>query len=369
MDSKLISEAIEVLSGYKEEGIKIVGIVPHGMFPDELVVAAGAIPIHLILGGKDEQELGDQYLSATTCPYGRSTLGFLEKKHPLYSLIDALIVGTFCNGVQNVANYLYYFQIPGVHIILPHDRRDSSFNFYMNELRKIQTYLENLTGNQCTSKTFSKAIQAYNQMRALLRNINDYRKLDNPPVRGMTIHQLICQAFLLGPKTMISRCQEFLEELKNNPPQYSGTRVFLTGSGITLGDSILEIIEDDCGGVIVADDLWSSMDYFLEDVNNTSSNPLSALTDKYLRRCLCGRMIPESEIRIPKVLEIYHSFHASGVINHTLKFCDSYSNLKPEFKKIMNQHNIPVLDLDRDYAESNVGQIQTRVEAFLEMIA
>ena len=34
----------------------------------------------------------------------------------------------------------------------------------------------------------------------------------------------------------------------------------------------------------------------------------------------------------------------------------------------MTEKNIPVLDLDRDYAESTVGQIQTRIEAFLEMI-
>ncbi len=369
MGSVIINEAIEILQEYKEHGIKIVGIVQHGMFPDELVLAAGALPLHLILGGKDEQEIGDQYLSATTCPFGRATLGFLEKKDPLYALIDVLIVGTFCNGVQNVANYLYYFEIPSIAIFLPHDFRPASFQFYMSELKKIKAYLENLTRNRCTSQKLSEAIQTYNQMRALLRRINDYRKRDASPVRGTTMHQLVWQAFLLGPKTMIPRCQEFLRQLEKDSPQYRGTRVFLTGSGITLGDSILEIIEDQCGGLIVADDLWSCMDYFLEDVDANSADPLRALTDRYLCRNLCGRMIPESEIRIPRILELYRSFRASGVIYHTLKFCDSYSNLKPEFKKIMDHRDIPMLDLDRDFAESNMGQIRTRIEAFLEMIS
>ncbi|MDD1778072.1 MAG: 2-hydroxyacyl-CoA dehydratase family protein [Candidatus Helarchaeota archaeon] len=35
----------------------------------------------------------------------------------------------------------------------------------------------------------------------------------------------------------------------------------------------------------------------------------------------------------------------------------------------MNRQNIPVLELDRDYAEESTGQLKTRIEAFLEMIA
>ena len=156
------------------------------------------------------------------------------------------------------------------------------------------------------------------------------------------------------------------KKLKENPTSYSGRRILLTGTGITLGDSLTELIESQCKGLIVADDLWSSMDYFLEDVDNHNSDPLEAIATRYLCKNLCGRMIPD--IRIPKILEFCHTFRASGIIYHTLKFCDSYANLRPEFRKFMSHQNIPVLDLDRDYAESNVGQMQTRIEAFLEMI-
>jgi benzoyl-CoA reductase/2-hydroxyglutaryl-CoA dehydratase subunit BcrC/BadD/HgdB len=363
----IINEAIQSLKNHKDNGAKIVGVVQHGIFPDELVLAAGAVPLHLILGGKDEQEIGDQYLSSTTCPFGRSTLGFLEKRHPLYSLIDSMIVGTFCNGVQNISNYLHYFQIPAIPLIVPHGRSDSAFNFYLNELKKIQMYLESLTGNKITSESLSAAISSYNEMRDLLRQINLFRKQDNPPVCGLTIHQLVWKASLVGPHIMIPELRKVLTEIKRNPSNHSGIRVFLTGSGITLGDSIVEIIEDNCEGVIVADDLWSASDYFLEDVDLTNPDPLKALVERYLRKNLCGRMIPDT--RIPKILELYKTFQASGIINHTLKFCDSYSNLKPEFRKKMTRHGISVLGLDRDYAESNIGQVQTRIEAFLEMIA
>ena len=366
MTIEIINEAIEILKKYKDEGSKIVGIVQHGIFPDELVLAAGAIPLRLILGGEDEQEIGDQYLSATTCPFGRATLGFLEKQHPLYSFIDTVIVGTFCNGVQNVSNYLEYFKIPSMPIIIPHRSSGLAFDYYLNELHKLTNYLEQLTGNKITTKNISVAIKEYNQLRSLFREINDFRKNPNPPVCGQTIHQLVCQALLLGPKYMIPKLQNVLQQLEDSPSNHSGTRIFLTGSVITLGDPLIKTIEELCGGLVVADDLCTSTDYFLEDVDITDSDPFRALATRYLCRNLCGRMIPDS--RIPTILNLYREFRAYGIINHTLKFCDSYSNLKTDFRKEMANKNIPVLDLDRDYAESTTGQIQTRIEAFLEMI-
>ncbi len=366
MNTGLINESIENIKRSKDQGYKIVGVAQHGIFPDELVLAAGAIPLHLILGGKEEQEIGDSYLSATTCPYGRSTLGFLQKKHPLYSLIDVIIVGTYCNGVQNIGNYLDYFGIPSLSLILPHTRTDSALTFYLHELKKIKDYLEHLTGNQITDLKLLNSIQLWNQLRFLLRSVNNFRKQENTFVQGTHLHQFVWTALLNGPEYTIPKVQEFLNAIQTKSESNSRVRIFLTGSGITLGDTLLEIIEDHCGGVVVADDLWSSMDYFLEDVDERHHDLLRALGERYLHRNLAGRMIPD--LRPRKILELYEDFHAQGVINHTLKYCDSYSNLKPEFRKIMKANNIAVLDLDRDYAES-IGQIQTRVEAFLEMIA
>ncbi|MHA1378886.1 MAG: 2-hydroxyacyl-CoA dehydratase family protein [Candidatus Helarchaeota archaeon] len=366
MEIKSINDVIEVLKQFKEDGSKIIGVIQHGIFPDELIYASGAHPLKIILGGKEEQEIGDQYLSATTCPFSRSTLRFLETSHPLYSLIDTMIEGTFCNGVANIANYLDYFNIPSIPIFIPHGTKLSAFKYYLNELEKIKDYLEQLTGNKITSKKLIEAIKIYNEMRALLRKINNYRQQQEPPISGKIIHQLVAQANLMGPKIMIPKLRNFLKELEENPPHYSGVRIFLTGSGITLGDNLFDIIEEEYGGLVVADDLWSSTDFFLEDVDMNDSNPIKAIAIKYFCKNLCGRMIPDP--RIPKILELYNTFGAQGIINHTLKYCDSYSNLKYEFRKIMLKNNIQVLDLDRDYADSDMGQLRTRIEAFLEMI-
>ena len=55
---------------------------------------------------------------------------------------------------------------------------------------------------------------------------------------------------------------------------------------------------------------------------------------------------------------------ADGIIYHTVQFCDmysfEYSSLRFYFR------DIPVLSLDTDYTSSAIGQVRTRIEAFLE---
>ncbi|NHJ24412.1 MAG: 2-hydroxyacyl-CoA dehydratase [Candidatus Lokiarchaeota archaeon] len=43
--------------------------------------------------------------------------------------------------------------------------------------------------------------------------------------------------------------------------------------------------------------------------------------------------------------------------------------LSTYFKENLQKYGIQVLNLERDYSRANRGQISTRIEAFLEMIA
>lgn len=54
-----------------------------------------------------------------------------------------------------------------------------------------------------------------------------------------------------------------------------------------------------------------------------------------------------------------------GLIYHTVKFCDHYSYEYAELKKALN---IPILKLETDYSDQCVGQVKTRIEAFIESL-
>ena len=56
----------------------------------------------------------------------------------------------------------------------------------------------------------------------------------------------------------------------------------------------------------------------------------------------------------------------SGVIYHTIKFCDYYSF---EYKMLRKTCSLPLLKLESDFSPSAAGQLATRLDAFLEQLS
>ncbi|MHA1752922.1 MAG: 2-hydroxyacyl-CoA dehydratase subunit D [Candidatus Helarchaeota archaeon] len=363
--NNLIKKAVENINQIKESGRLVVGIPQHGIIPDELFHAGGIFPLHLTLGGRAEQEIGDEYLSPTTCPFGRATIGCFDEKNELYSKIDYLLTGTFCNGVQNIGNYAKYFDLPVIKFITPHTTSNSAFTFFLDEILKLKVEIEKITGKKISKNEISKSIKLYNKVRKLLRELNLYRINIPSKIQGLELFYLVHKVFLLGPEIVIPELEQILSDIKDRDPIEKKARIFLTGSGICLEDNFYELIENECNGLIVGDDLWSGYDFYRVDIEE-NGDPIECMAKKYLLYNMCGRMIPDP--RINYIFNIYRECKAQGIIYHILKYCDSYSGLKYEFKKSLDKKQIPVLELERDFAESNIGQFKTRIEAFLEMI-
>ena len=72
--SKERSNDLKVLKG---KGVKIVGYVPNGYMPEELVYACGAIPVGLIRGGEHEPvAASEKYLFPLLDTFCRSQIGY-----------------------------------------------------------------------------------------------------------------------------------------------------------------------------------------------------------------------------------------------------------------------------------------------------
>lgn len=56
----------------------------------------------------------------------------------------------------------------------------------------------------------------------------------------------------------------------------------------------------------------------------------------------------------------------SGIIYHTVKFCDFYSY---EYAKIKNELDLPILKIETDYSTQSEGQLKTRIDAFMESLS
>jgi benzoyl-CoA reductase/2-hydroxyglutaryl-CoA dehydratase subunit BcrC/BadD/HgdB len=78
-------------------------------------------------------------------------------------------------------------------------------------------------------------------------------------------------------------------------------------------------------------------------------------------------MVPSDE-RFDRILELARDFKVDGVISQIIRYCVPYAHDLPLLTDRLKTQGIPTLSLDVEYGTSGSGQIQTRVQAFLEML-
>ena len=61
-------------------------------------------------------------------------------------------------------------------------------------------------------------------------------------------------------------------------------------------------------------------------------------------------------------------YNVDGVIDCNLKFCCLYDTEKYSVARALKDANIPVLQLETDYADTDAEQLRTRIGAFVEML-
>ena len=98
-----------------------------------------------------------------------------------------------------------------------------------------------------------------------------------------------------------------------------------------------------------------SRDYALNE-----DSVLSSYAQSLLNQIPCLRMLKATD---RTTLLDGFSDRLDGIIYHTVKFCDSYSY---EYADLKKYQDLPVLLVETDSTRQCVGQIRTRVEAFLE---
>lgn len=61
-------------------------------------------------------------------------------------------------------------------------------------------------------------------------------------------------------------------------------------------------------------------------------------------------------------------YKIDGVIDCSLKFCCLYDTEKYTVSRALKNANIPVLNLETDYTDTDSEQLRTRIGAFVEML-
>jgi benzoyl-CoA reductase subunit C len=96
---------------------------------------------------------------------------------------------------------------------------------------------------------------------------------------------------------------------------------------------------------------------------------MEALARYYLSdRIPCPRMVGQHSRRLGFIKDMVKTFKVDGVVVEQLKFCDFWGAESFLLKRDLQEADIPVLILEREYLLSGLGQLKTRIQAFLETI-
>ncbi len=377
----LFGQRQEEIQAEKEKGKKVIGYLC--LFaPTELIMAADAIPVRVNSGWYDTSKLGDRIVPVEVCPVIRSTIGAkMIELSPFLEKSDALISVLTCDGMTKLSEILGDAKtIWGMNIPRIKDSTQS-LRFWSDEIKHMKDQIEKFTGNKITRKNLKEAIEVSHRATKAFRRLQELRK--GPPVIMGRDAMLVNQAYVWDDKVRWTEktealCDELDKRVANKdwvcPPDTP--RVMVTGTPMFWPDNwkLPTLVEEaNPKGIIVADEQCSG-ERILNDpigVDEWSMDDmLKAISERYLMASTCPCFTSEdgNEDRINWLLNKVKEWNIQGVIYYVVRGCMLYAMEYTRVKKALDKINVPVYYLDTEYTREDVGQMKTRVEAFLEML-
>lgn len=365
----------ELVEGRKN-GKKVIGTYCT-FVPEELVIAANAVMVGLCAGADFATEAVDKYLPRNTCSLIKSTFGFkLGGVCPYLEACDMVVGENTCDGkkkawevFQGLVNNLYVMDLPQM-------KNDNAKLLLRSEYLKFKDALEKLTGNQITTESLKKAIDIVNEKRKAIYRLSALRAQDPTPISGLD-SLLINQIFFYeDPVRFTAKINELCDELEVRVAAKIGVasagtpRIMLSGCPMAVPNWKMPALIETSGAVIVAEESCVGERGTRNTVSKAGDSVedlVDNLVDRYLQ-IDCAIYTPNAE-RLTHIKEMAAKYKVDGVILYTLQFCTPYSMESMGIENELEKQGVPAIRIETDYSQEDVGQLKTRVQAFIERIA
>jgi benzoyl-CoA reductase/2-hydroxyglutaryl-CoA dehydratase subunit BcrC/BadD/HgdB len=370
--------SLSVLSDTQEDRVKVVGIYCT-YCPRELVLAAGAIPIGLCGTRESPITAAERDLPRNLCPLIKASYGFaITDTCPFFHAADMVIGETTCDGKKKMFEILRSKGIKDVYVMnLPQvPGEEDSAALWLNELRKLKSYLEKRYGVELTDARLREAIHIVNEETRAEKELLDLNQALPALISGMDLMNVSWQiGFEIDPRKSTRLIRELSAELRQKAAggyhvgNSSTKRILLTGTPIGLGsEKVLRIVEESGALVVVQENCggYKTVDLLVDE--NDQSDPLELLVQKYLKTP-CSVMTPNTA-RLDLLRRMVRDFRIGGVIDLDWQACLTY-NVESFFvaQLVRDELGLPFLQLETDYSQSDLETLRVRIEAFLETVA
>ncbi len=364
---------VRELREHAKNGAKVVAT--YCVFvPDEIILAAGAVPVGLCAGTSFSIPTAERVLPRNTCDLIKSSFGFKLGRTCPYVQASHLIVGeTTCDGKKKMFEILSEYQ--PVHVMeVPNKKNKVSRELWLSEVVAFKAVVEKLTGNKITEQKLAEAIKLVNGKRRALQRLYQARKAVPPPISGKDALLVIQVSFyddvVRDTQQINALCDELEKRIASRegvfPPK--SPRILVSGCPMAIPNWKLHHILETSGAAVVCEESCIGTRGFSDlvaDDKLTMDDQLKAIADRYMQiHCAC--FTPNTE-RIEDIVRLAKEYNVDGVVHYNLLFCHTYANEAVLVGKALEKEGIPFLRVETDYGDDS-GQLRTRIDAFLEMI-
>ena len=355
----------------KDKGIPVIGSYCT-YFPKEIAMAMGAATVSLCSTSDETIPAAEKDLPRNLCPLIKSSYGFAKTdKCPFFYFSDVVVGETTCDGKKKMYEYMGEFKEVFI-MELPQSQKAEVLDLWKAEILRFKEYLEKKFEVTITEEQVREAVKLENEVRTSLKNLYGVMRHDPAPIKGGDLFKVLYgSGFKFDRKAIPAEIEAMREKIEKEYEEGKRLdkmpRILITGCPIGgATEKVIRAVEDN-GGVVVAFENCNGAKSFDKLVDEENPDVYDALARRYLN-IGCSVMTPNPN-RLDLLDRLIDEFKVDGVVEMTLQACHTYNVESLAIRKFVNEKKgIPYINVETDYSQADIGQLNTRIAAFIEML-
>lgn len=355
----------------KDQGVPVIGSYCT-YFPQEIATAMGAASVSLCSTSDETIADAEKDLPKNLCPLIKSSYGFaITDKCPFFYFSDVVVGETTCDGKKKMYEYMSEFKDVFV-MELPNTQSEEALKLWKSEIIRFKEYLEKKFDITITEDAIKEAIKINNNVRKSLRGLYELMQNDPAPINGQDLFKVLYgSTFKFDKKAIPAEVDSLVAKIKaeyaEGKMQEKKPRILITGCPVGgATEKIIRAVEDN-GGIVVTYENCGGAKSIDKLVDESNPDVYAAIARRYLN-IGCSVMTPNKN-RLELLGRLIDEYKVDGVVEMTLQACHTYNVETRAIRKFVNEEKkLPYINVETDYSQADVGQLNTRIAAFIEML-
>ena len=355
----------------KDQGIPVVGSYCT-YFPQEIAMAMGAATVSLCSTSDETIAEAEKDLPKNLCPLIKSSYGFAKTdKCPFFYFSDVVVGETTCDGKKMMYELMSEFKDTFV-MELPNSQSEDSLKLWKKEIIRFKEYLEKKFDVEITEEQIREAVKVNNEARRSLKKLYEVMRHDPAPISGYDLFKVLYgSTFKFDRKQIPGEVNALVDKIEKEyaegKMQEKKPRILITGCPIGgATEKVIRAVEDN-GGIVVTYENCSGAKSIDKLVDENNPDVYDAIARRYLN-IGCSVMTPNPN-RFELLGRLIDEYQVDGVVEMTLQACHTYNVETLSVRRFVNEEkHIPYINVETDYSQADIGQLNTRITAFIEML-